>query len=141
MWAFYFLLTALTVSTPTESHRVESEFVSGADSSIDAPRLSGEVLAGTSRSGKAFTKKQKQLVKERNAQEHQGKNHCETCGVETVPGQKHEKGVTPPKNETQVDHKIPKVKGGPGDVDNAQVLCRDCNLKKGSKEPGPEDSP
>ena len=66
---------------------------------------------------------------------------CENCDVETVPGKKHEKGVTPPSNETQVDHKIPKAKGGPGDVDNAQVLCRECNLKKGSKEPAPEPSP
>jgi 5-methylcytosine-specific restriction endonuclease McrA len=61
--------------------------------------------------------------------------------VETVPAKKHEKGVTPPKNETHVDHKTPKVKGGPGEVDNAQVLCRDCNLKKGSKEPEQEPVP
>lgn len=101
----------------------------------------GEVLAGRSRPGKAFTKKQKQTVKQKNAEAHAGTNHCENCDVETVPGKKHEKGVTPPRNETQVDHKVPKAKGGPGDVDNAQVLCRDCNLKKGSKEPGKEEAP
>ena len=49
--------------------------------------------------------------------------------------------MTPPRNETQVDHKMPKAKGGAGDVDNAQVLCRDCNLKKGSKEPQEEETP
>jgi hypothetical protein len=32
--------------------------------------------------------------------------------VETVPGQKHTKEITPPSNETQVDHVILKIKGG-----------------------------
>jgi len=37
-------------------------------------------------------------------------------------------------------HKIPRSKGGPGEEDNAQVLCRDCNLKKGDKDPAPEEA-
>lgn len=44
------------------------------------------------------------------------------------------KGVTPPTNETQVDHVVPKSKGGKGVPDNGQILCRECNLKKGDKE-------
>ncbi|MBZ4415441.1 HNH endonuclease [Myxococcus sp. RHSTA-1-4] len=35
----------------------------------------------------------------------------------------------------------PEDKGGAGEVDNGQVLCRDCNLKKGDKMPPGEDSP
>jgi 5-methylcytosine-specific restriction endonuclease McrA len=58
-----------------------------------------------------------------------------------VPAKKHEKGVTPPPNETQVDHKVPKSKGGAGEVENGQVLCRDCNLKKSDKMPPEEDAP
>ncbi len=100
-----------------------------------------EVIAGRTRAGKAFTKKQKQVVKQANAQKNEGKNRCENCDAETIPGKKHERGVTPPLNETQVDHKIPRAKGGPGEVDNAQVLCRDCNLKKGDKDPSPEEVP
>ena len=38
-------------------------------------------------------------------------------------------------DETHVDHRIPSAKGGPSEVDNGQVLCRDCNLKKGDKDP------
>ncbi|WP_407653764.1 HNH endonuclease [Archangium lipolyticum] len=34
-----------------------------------------------------------------------------------------------------VDHVIPRAKGGEGDPDNGQVLCRDCNLKKSDKAP------
>lgn len=114
MWAFYLLLAALAVS-PVEPHGTVSELHMAVDSSATASAslASGDVVASNSRTGKPFTKKQKQIVK----------------------------GVTPPKNETQVDHKVPKGKGGPGDVDNAQVLCRDCNLKKGSKEPGSGESP
>ena len=90
------------------------------------------VLAGR---GKPFTRQQKQIVKKENASANEGKNRCEQCRVETVPAKKHEKGVTPPLNETQVDHKIPSAKGGPSEVENAQILCRDCNIKKGDKDP------
>lgn len=85
------------------------------------------------RSGKDFTKRQKEIVKERNAKENDGKVRCVGCGVETVRGKRHEKGVTPPENEAHVDHKLAKSKGGAGEVDNGQVLCRKCNLKKGNK--------
>jgi 5-methylcytosine-specific restriction endonuclease McrA len=90
------------------------------------------VLAGR---GKRFTTQQKKIVKKENADANEGQNRCEECRVETVPAKKHEKGVTPPPNETHVDHKIPSAKGGPSEVDNGQVLCRDCNLKKGDKDP------
>ena len=43
---------------------------------------------------------------------------------------KNKKGVTPSKTETQVDHVVPKSKGGSGTPNNGQVLCRDCNIKK-----------
>lgn len=85
------------------------------------------------RSGKAFTKRQKDVVKERNAKENDGKIRCVNCNVETVAGKRHRKGVTPPSNEAHVDHKLAKSKGGAGEVDNGQVLCRKCNLKKGNK--------
>ena len=92
-----------------------------------------EGLAGK-RAGMAFTRKGKAIVKQENADRNDGKNRCENCDEETVPGQKHQKGVTPPSNETQVDHKIPRAKGGPGDPENGQVLCRECNIEKSDKE-------
>ena len=92
------------------------------------------VLAGK-RAGMPFTRKGKVAVKKENAEKNDGKTRCENCGVETAPGQQHQKGVTPPKNEAQVDHVIPRAKGGEGDPDNGQVLCRDCNIKKSDKAP------
>jgi RHS repeat-associated protein len=60
---------------------------------------------------------------------------CQSCGVETTPGQKSQKGVTPPGTEGQTDHIQPKSKGGTNDPSNAQHLCRDCNIKKSDKLP------
>jgi hypothetical protein len=97
------------------------------------PMVSEEPLAIGGRVGKSFTPKGKQIVKQRNASANDGKNRCETCGVETVPAKQHEKGVTPPANETHVDHKVPKSKDGEGEPPNGQVLCRKCNLEKSDK--------
>jgi hypothetical protein len=60
---------------------------------------------------------------------------CQNCGVETSPGQKSQKGVTPPGTEGQTDHFIPKSKGGTNEPSNARHLCRDCNLKNSNKMP------
>lgn len=87
---------------------------------------------GGARAGKAFTRAGKAEVKAANAAAHDGKTVCVGCGRETVPAQQSRAGVTPPGNETHVDHAIPKSKNGNGSPDNGQVLCRDCNLKKGA---------
>ncbi len=91
---------------------------------------------GTSNGERAymrFTPKGKREVKDENARKHEGENQCENCGVTTVEAQKSQKGVTPPTNETQVDHVIPKAKGGDGAPSNGQVLCRECNNEKSDK--------
>ncbi|WP_177241279.1 HNH endonuclease [Stigmatella aurantiaca] len=92
-----------------------------------------EVVAG-GRPGGRFTQKKKALVKQDNASRNEGKTQCESCGLETVSAEQHKKGVTPPKNETHVDHVVPRAKGGTNDPENGQVLCRECNIKKGDNE-------
>ena len=89
-----------------------------------------EKLSQKQRPGKDFTKAGKDAVKDLNREKNDGKTVCENCGVETVPGKKSERGVVPPKNETQVDHIKRKREGGSGTPDNGQVLCRSCNLDK-----------
>lgn len=97
-----------------------------------------EQLNKTPRPGKDHTKAGKEVVKEQNAAKNGGQTKCDQCGVDTVPAKKHEKGVTPPGNETHVDHVVPKspadpnVAPGSGTPNNGQVLCRDCNLQKGN---------
>ncbi|WP_371871479.1 HNH endonuclease [Neisseria lisongii] len=58
---------------------------------------------------------------------------CENCGVQTIPATKSTAGKTHSKIERHVDHIKAKSKGGSGTLNNGQVLCRDCNLKKGNK--------
>jgi RHS repeat-associated protein len=89
--------------------------------------------AGGERAGLPFTRKDKSAVKTDNAAAHGGQTTCMNCGQPTVPAQQSRTGVTPPQNETQIDHVISKAKNGNGSPDNAQLLCRGCNLKKGDK--------
>ena len=92
-------------------------------------------VAGGARAGRGFTKKGKKEVIEENRKKNEGSTVCEDCATETVPAKKGSKGVTPPNNETNVDHVHPRSKDGDGSVENGQVLCRSCNLIKGDKWP------
>jgi RHS repeat-associated protein len=94
-----------------------------------------EGTSAVDRGGKAFTRSGRQAVKDANRAANGGTTVCENCGVQTVPGQRSVRGVSPPSNETNVDHVIPKARGGRGDPLNGQVLCRECNLKKSDTMP------
>jgi RHS repeat-associated protein len=95
----------------------------------------GGGTAGGERAGKTFTPKGRAEIDTENAARHGGANVCENCGSAVVPGQKSQKGVSPPRNERQRDHIIPKSQGGNGDPSNGQVLCRGCNLEKSDRLP------
>ena len=105
------------------------------ETAADASKTVKQGTKNGERAGKDFTKKGKQEVIDANKNQNAGQTVCEDCGTNTVPAQKSEKGVTPPGNETQVDHIYPKSKGGDGLPSNGQVLCRDCNRAKGNKTP------
>ena len=77
--------------------------------------------------------KTKREIDAENAAQNGGVNRCTNCGIETVPGKRHQSGVTPPGNERHRDHIIPKAKGGDGTLENGQILCRTCNLNKRDK--------
>jgi RHS repeat-associated protein len=85
-------------------------------------------LSQKQRPGLDFTKAGAKAVRDVN-KEKTG-NKCAKCGVQTQPGKKHVKGETPPDNESHVDHRDPKSKGGSGTPDNGDELCRKCNLDK-----------
>jgi hypothetical protein len=91
-------------------------------------QASADRLSQKQRPAQDFTKAGAKAVRDVN-KEKTG-NKCANCGVQTQPGKKHIKGETPPDNESHVDHKDPKSKGGSGTPDNGQELRRKCNLDK-----------
>jgi len=117
-----------------QSNVATSSLVDFVRPEVDPNAARMDVVAGKKRPGTRFTQKDKAVVKQDNASRNEGKNRCENCDVETVRAQQHKKGITPPKNETHVDHIIPRAKGGPGEPDNGQVLYRECNINKSDKE-------
>ena len=94
-----------------------------------APRGS----SGGPRAGKDFTPAGKREVIQKNEQENGGQTTCEVCLVATTPAQQSQWGVSTPKNETRIDHIIPKSKGGDGAPSNGQVLCSSCNINKSNR--------
>ncbi len=134
------LLSSIATAQPVELEHDTAEALSALTPELIAfalPGLPESDLSGDADSiagkGNRFSQKQKMVLKKRNAAANNGKVICEKCNNETVPAEKHEKNVTPPKNEAHTDHRIPRAKGGPADLDNGQILCRDCNLKKSDK--------
>ena len=130
------IVRALTKAEGKEAAKAGAR--EGAKAAAGAARAEGaaarsEGTVGGDRAGKPFTPAGKEQVKSENAAENGGQTTCKDCGQATVPAKQSEAGVTPPKNETHVDHVVPQSKGGDGSPSNGQVLCRDCNLKKSDK--------
>jgi hypothetical protein len=117
---------------PSGSWNTSEEVVS--ESGPVAGKASKSTVRG-SRAGKAFTTVGKKEIDAANAAKNDGVNKCENCGTDVVPGQKSQRGVSPPTNQRERDHIVPKSKGGDGTPSNGQVLCRECNLEKSDKKP------
>ncbi len=86
-------------------------------------------------SGKAFTPATKRKILEANRARNGGILRSDASGTEAVPAQKSMKDVTPPENEAQIDHIVPKSRGGTNSPTNAQVLTRRENRLKSDRFP------
>lgn len=86
--------------------------------------------------GKGFTAAQKKKMLEMNMKRNDGKVMSDNPGdryKELVKPQKSKKGVTPPQNEWQFDHIIPRDKGGTNSFTNCQIISRWYNRQKSDK--------
>jgi CRISPR/Cas system Type II protein with McrA/HNH and RuvC-like nuclease domain len=85
--------------------------------------------------GKPFTQSQKKKLIDANKEKNGGKMLSEQSGKELLPAQKSQKGVIPSPDEVQIDHIIPRSKGGTNSLDNAQVISRAENRAKSDTMP------
>lgn len=83
--------------------------------------------------GKKFTKNQKEQIYNKNKSANDGYLVSDKDGTILEASKKSQKGVTPSKYESQVDHIQPKSKGGENKGKNAQVLSREQNREKWDK--------
>lgn len=128
--AFDFGMSAVGVFSPVPGGGEMLKAVRAADKIVDGAKAADRSLAaakegagayGRYKPGAEFSTKTKNEIAEKAG------HKCEYCGVDTVAAKKSEKGVTPPRNEAQTDHIVPKSEGGTNAPSNAAHACRGCN--------------
>lgn len=82
---------------------------------------------------KSFTKKTKEDILKMNKENGNGILRSDLNNQNLIISTKNMKGKTPAPNSAQIDHIIPKSKGGTNHPSNAQVISRQENIKKSNK--------
>ncbi len=102
-----------------------SSYEPGDYSNIPDPKNTGP--------GKNFTPAQRKAIIEENKARNGGQLKSDLSGENADAAVQSKKGVKANMNQAEVDHKIPKSKGGTNKNSNAQVLTKKENIKKGNK--------
>lgn len=103
-----------------EAGRVAEHAIASANN-VEKTAIGTAEAYGRYKPGASFSKKTKSEIAE------QAGYKCEYCGVDTVAAKKSERGITPPRNEGQTDHIVPRSEGGTNAPNNAAHACRECN--------------
>lgn len=116
-------------ATRAVEHGVEA--ARAAEKTVNAAKEGTEAYSRY-KPGASFSKKTKNDIAE------QAGHKCEYCGVDTVAAKKSERGISPPRNEGQTDHIVPRSEGGTNAPSNAAHACRACNREMSNT---PKSSP
>ncbi|MEA4827261.1 MAG: RHS repeat-associated core domain-containing protein [Clostridium sp.] len=87
-------------------------------------------------SGKNFTPSQKRKIIEENKKKNKGKVKSDDPldpHQDLVKPKKSQRGITPQQNEWQIDHIVPRSKGGTNSYGNSRVISRELNRLKWDK--------
>ena len=98
----------------------------------DAAQTAGKDAAKDGRKGLGFTPADREKIFEENLNRNGGKYKCDYCGQDVVRRQSR-RGVKGLPDDAQIDHEMPKSRGGEGSQTNAHVTCRRCNRFKSTK--------
>jgi hypothetical protein len=83
--------------------------------------------------GKDFTASQKNKLIEANKQQNGGVIKSDKSGNTLNPAKQAQKGQKADMKQAEVDHIVPKSRGGSNSFSNAQILSKEENLKKGNR--------
>ena len=106
------------IATVSAAPILTGEGTGGSTRTLSKPKLGS---AGGPGKGKNFPKSVQ------DAERTSSGNKCLFCGVDTVRSSK------PYPQRSNIDHAIPKSRGGNNTPVNAQNTCQTCNLRKGAK--------
>ena len=84
--------------------------------------------------GKETTTSQRKRILEENKKQNSGELKSDGDGRALNPPKKVAKGEKADMNQAEVDHKMPRSKGGSNSNANQRVISKEENLKKGNKE-------
>jgi RHS repeat-associated protein len=108
--------------------KAEADGMTGYPDGMPGGEPDGPRGGKTTSKGTDASPAEKRAVRQENRDAHDGKLTCEHCGRnDLVDPQRARGGVPRPANEAQVDHIVPKAKGGEGKRPNLRVLCPRCN--------------
>ena len=118
---------ATAVGTGVGGVYVLSTASEGDDPSLTRSRVGTDATEGGPKAGSSKPdgagKRFPESVKEQARAESGGK--CVFCGTKT--------GETPGITRSEIDHAVPKARGGDNSLNNAQNTCRTCNRAKGAQ--------